>query len=51
MLADPAFRAEAKRQQLDITPYTGAQIDALMKDIYATPPELVARVRAAMEAH
>jgi tripartite-type tricarboxylate transporter receptor subunit TctC len=51
MLADPAFRAEAKRQQLDITPYTGAQIDALMKDIYATPPELVAGVRAAMEAH
>lgn len=51
MIADPAFRAEAARQQLDITPYSGAQIDALMKDIYATPPELVARVRAAMEAH
>ncbi len=40
-----------KKQQLDITPYSGAQIDALMKDIYATPPELVARVRAAMEAN
>lgn len=51
MVADPAFRAEAAKQQLDITPYSGAQIDALMKDIYATPPELVARVRAAMEAH
>ena len=48
---DPAFLADAKQQQLDITPYSGAQIDALMKDIYATPPELVARVRAAMEAH
>ena len=48
---DPAFLADAKKQQLDITPYSGAQIDALMKDIYATPPELVARVRAAMEAH
>jgi tripartite-type tricarboxylate transporter receptor subunit TctC len=51
MVADPAFRAEAGKQQLDITPYGGAQIDALMKDIYATPPELVARVRTAMEAH
>jgi tripartite-type tricarboxylate transporter receptor subunit TctC len=51
MVADPAFRAEAAEQQLDITPYGGAQIDALMKDIYATPPELVARVRTAMEAH
>ncbi|HEX3973983.1 MAG TPA: tripartite tricarboxylate transporter substrate-binding protein [Stellaceae bacterium] len=48
---DPAFLADAKKQQLDITPYSGAQIDALMKDIYATPPALVARVRAAMEAH
>lgn len=51
MIKDPAFRAEAAKQQLDITPYSGAQIDALMKDIYATPPELVARVRTAMEAH
>ena len=48
---DPAFLADAKQQQLDITPYSGAQIDVLMKDIYATPPELIARVRAAMEAH
>lgn len=51
MVKDPAFRAEAAKQQLDITPYSGAQIDALMKDIYATPPALVARVRTAMEAH
>lgn len=51
MVKDPAFLADAKQQQLDITPYSGAQIDALMKEIYATPPELVARVRQAMEAH
>ena len=51
MAADPAFLADAKQQQLDITPYSGTQIDALMKDIYSTPPALVARVRAAMEAH
>ena len=49
-LKDPAFLADAKKQQLDITPYSGAQIDALLKDVYATPPDLVARVKAAMEA-
>jgi tripartite-type tricarboxylate transporter receptor subunit TctC len=49
-IKDPAFLADAQKQQLDITPYGGAQIDALLKDMYATPPELVARVRAAMEA-
>lgn len=51
MVADPAFRADAAKQQLDIRPYSGAQIDALMKDIYATPPALVAQVRTDMEAH
>jgi tripartite-type tricarboxylate transporter receptor subunit TctC len=49
-IKDPAFLADAQKQQLDITPYGGAQIDALLTDMYATPPELVARVRAAMEA-
>ena len=50
MLKDPTFVAEAQKQLLDLTPIGGAQIDALLKDMYATPPELVARVRAAMEA-
>jgi tripartite-type tricarboxylate transporter receptor subunit TctC len=47
---DPAFLADAAQQQLDITVFTGTQIDTLLKDIYATPPELVARVTAAMAA-
>jgi tripartite-type tricarboxylate transporter receptor subunit TctC len=50
MLKDESFVADAQKQLLDITPYGGAQIDALLKDMYATPPELVARVKAAMEA-
>lgn len=49
-IKDPAFLADAQKQQLDITPYGGARIDALLTDMYATPPELVARVRAAIEA-
>ena len=50
MLKDPAFVADAQKQLLDLTPVSGARIDALLKDMYATPPELIARVRAAMEA-
>src|SRR5215469_10351894 len=50
MVKDPAFLADAQKQLLDITPYSGAQIDALLKEMYATPPELIAQVRAAMEA-
>ncbi len=49
-LKDPGFLADAKKQQLDIVPFDGAQIDALLKDMYATPPDLVARVKTAMEA-
>ncbi len=50
MLEDADFLADARKQRLDITPFPGAQIDTLLKDVYATPPELVARVKAAMEA-
>ena len=50
MLQDPTFLADAQKQQLDITPTSGVQIDALLKEMYATPPELVAKVRTAMEA-
>ncbi len=50
MATDKDFLADAKKQQLDIAPFGGAQIDGLLKDMYATPPELVARVKAAMEA-
>lgn len=50
MVKDEKFLADAKQQQLDITPYGGQAIDALLKAMYATPPELVTRVKAAMEA-
>jgi len=50
MVKDPAFAADAQKQQLDLTPYSGAQIDALLMEMFATPPELLARVKAAMEA-
>jgi len=47
MAKDPEFLAEAQAQQASIRPYTGEQIDALLKDVYATPPDIVADVKKA----
>ncbi len=40
-MKDPAFLADAKRQDLEVRPVSGAEADALLHDAYATPPELV----------
>jgi tripartite-type tricarboxylate transporter receptor subunit TctC len=38
---DPGFLADAKRQELEVRPVTGAEAQMLIKEIYATPPALV----------
>jgi tripartite-type tricarboxylate transporter receptor subunit TctC len=38
---DPAFLADAKRQDLEVRPVSGAEAQVLIKEIYATPPALV----------
>ena len=38
---DPAFLAEAQKMSLDVRPLNGAGIDALIKEIYATPKDVV----------
>jgi tripartite-type tricarboxylate transporter receptor subunit TctC len=40
-MKDPAFLADAKRQDLEVRPVLGADADALIKEVYATPPETV----------
>ena len=40
-MADPAFLADARRQELEVQPVSGAEAAALLNDAYATPPELV----------
>jgi len=40
-MKDPAFLADAKRQDLDVRPISGADADALIKEVYATPPAVV----------
>jgi tripartite-type tricarboxylate transporter receptor subunit TctC len=45
-MADPAFLAEAKQRGLEVNPVTGAEIDDLIAELYQTPPDIVAEVRA-----
>jgi len=43
---DPAFLAEMAAGKQPVRIYTGEQIEALLKEIYASSPELIARIRA-----
>jgi tripartite-type tricarboxylate transporter receptor subunit TctC len=40
-MADPEFRNEAKNLNLDVEPVNGGEVEALLKEIYASPPEAV----------
>jgi len=40
-MKDAGFLADAKRQDLEVRPIAGAEADALIKEVYATPPEIV----------
>jgi len=48
-MQDPAFLAEAKRLLLDVEPMKGEDIAVLVKTVLATPPEVAARVRRALD--
>jgi tripartite-type tricarboxylate transporter receptor subunit TctC len=47
-MKDPAFLAEAKRLALDVHPVTGAEIDAMIAELYALPKDVIARATKAM---
>jgi tripartite-type tricarboxylate transporter receptor subunit TctC len=49
-MRDQAFVADAARLQLEIDPMTGEEVQALVAQLARTPPDIVARVRAIMEA-
>ncbi len=48
-MKDAAFRAEADKQRIDIDPMTGADMDKMFKDAYATPPEVVERTKVLLK--
>ena len=47
---DPAFLAEAKKLQLDISVMSGEEMQILVADLARTPPEVIARVKEALNA-
>jgi tripartite-type tricarboxylate transporter receptor subunit TctC len=43
-MKDPEFLAEAKKSKLDLEPENGAYLEALIRQIYATPKPLVEKI-------
>jgi tripartite-type tricarboxylate transporter receptor subunit TctC len=48
-MRDPEFLVDAKRQDLDVRPVTGAEADALIAQVYATAPDIVKRAAEYMK--
>lgn len=48
-MQDPEFLADATRMKLTIAPKDAATVTKLVKDMYASPPELVEKVRRALK--
>jgi tripartite-type tricarboxylate transporter receptor subunit TctC len=49
-MRDPAFIADAEKLQLELLPMTGEALQALVGELAATPPDIVTRVKAALDA-
>jgi tripartite-type tricarboxylate transporter receptor subunit TctC len=43
-MKDPEFVAEVQKQNLDLDPRTGEQLEKLIRDIYATPKPIVEKI-------
>ena len=48
-MRDRDFLAEMKRQELEVEPVTGTAVQALIAEIYAAPPDVVALASAAVK--
>ena len=46
--ADPDLLAEAKKIDLDVAPISGADVQAVIAKIYATPPAVIAKAKDAL---
>jgi tripartite-type tricarboxylate transporter receptor subunit TctC len=47
-MKDPEFLAEAAKTDMEITPVSGATIDAFIADVYKTPKDVVGKAAAAI---
>jgi hypothetical protein len=48
-LADPDFLADCAKAKLEIAPVPGDKVEALVKEIYATPAEVAKQAAAALK--
>jgi hypothetical protein len=48
-MKDPDFLAEAERLKFEITPVSGEKVDALVKEIYQTPKDVIATAAKAIK--
>jgi tripartite-type tricarboxylate transporter receptor subunit TctC len=48
-MKDPGLIADAKRLKAELTPISGADLQKMIVDLYATPPALLDRARFALE--
>jgi len=48
-MKDAGFLAEAKTHDLEVRPMTGQQVEGLLKELYASPPDVVQLAIAAMK--
>jgi tripartite-type tricarboxylate transporter receptor subunit TctC len=49
-MKDKDFLAEADKMQLEINPVSGEDVEKLVKEVYATPPDVVAKAKQAAES-
>ena len=47
-MKDPVFLADTRRLQLDVRPVSGAEVDAMIAQLYTTPKDVVAKAARAM---
>ncbi len=48
-MTDPEFLTDTRRQDLEVRPLSGAEADALINEVYASPPEVVKLAIEAMK--
>jgi tripartite-type tricarboxylate transporter receptor subunit TctC len=47
-MKDPGLLAEAAKERMDISPMSGRQIDVVLDQLYAIPPDVVAKAAKAI---
>jgi tripartite-type tricarboxylate transporter receptor subunit TctC len=46
---DPAFRADAAREKIEVDPVAGAEVEAIIRSAYAAPPDVLTRINEAIK--